>query len=124
MVKAALFCLALNAYRETRGEDVAAQIAAMRILQNRATLNHTSICRELAKDRQFSWVRRYGIKHPAPVGEPDKAAWSQAKQMAKNINILNVRGITPKHVFFNTRPMGKRYKTKTKPVVIGHLIFY
>jgi spore germination cell wall hydrolase CwlJ-like protein len=126
VVKTALLCLALNSYRETRGEEVAAQIAAMKILQNRAELNHTTVCQEVAKHKQFAWVRKYGITDPKPHGQIDKAAWIQAKQLAKSVlvNDVIVKGITPKHTFFNEARMGKRYKTKTKVKRIGKMLFY
>jgi hypothetical protein len=124
ILKTALFCYALTAYREARGQEVAAQIAAMQILQNRATLNRTPVCKELAKHRQFAWVRKYGITQPNPRGELDKVAWQQSLQLAKSVQILNVKGITKKHTYFNTVALGKRYRTDTKLVKIGDLLFY
>lgn len=126
IAKTALFCLALNSYRETRSEEVAAQIAAMRVLQNRATLNHSSVCAELAKNKQFAWVKKYGITYPNPQGELDKAAWKQAQQLAKSVlsNDVLVRGITPSHTYFNEVRLGKRYRTKNKIKRIGKMLFY
>lgn len=124
MIATALLCLALNSYRETRGEEVAAQIAAMKVLSNRATLNHAPICKELAKHKQFAWVRKYGVTHPNPRGELDKAAWHQAKQLAKSVGEIQVKGITPKHIYFNTIKLGKRYRTKTAVKRIGGMLFY
>lgn len=120
----ALLCLALNSYRESRGEEVAAQIAAMKVLSNRAELNHTSVCKEVAKNKQFAWVRKYGIRHPNPRGEYDKAAWHQAKQLAKSVGDIHVSGISKKHIYFNTLSLGKRYRTKTAVKRIGGLLFY
>jgi spore germination cell wall hydrolase CwlJ-like protein len=124
LIKTALFCLALNSYRETRGEEVAAQIAAMKVLENRATLNHTPICKEVVKHKQFAWVRKYGVTHPNPKGELDKAAWHQAKQLAKSVGEININGISKKHIYFNTLALGKRYHTKTTVKRIGGLLFY
>lgn len=124
MINTALLCFALTAYRETRGEEVAAQIAAMKVLSNRAELNHTHVCKEVAKHKQFAWVRKYGVKHPNPQGELDKAAWHQAKQLAKSVGEIHINGITPKHTYFNTLALGKRYRTKTAVKRIGGLLFY
>jgi hypothetical protein len=124
IIKTALLCYALTAYRETRSEEVAAQIAALKVLENRATLNHTPVCKELAKHRQFAWVRKYGITHPKPHGELDKAAWRQSLQLAKSVKELSVRNISKKYIYFNTVALGKRYKTDTKAVRIGGLLFY
>ena len=124
MVKTALICYALVAYREARAELLAAQIAAMKVLENRATLSHKPTCEELIKHRQFAWVRKYGAVIPKPIGKLDVDAWEQSKRTAKAMRLITVKGITPKHVYFNHISMGKRYKTNTKPVVIGKLIFY
>jgi hypothetical protein len=124
MLNTALLCFALTSYRETRGEEVAAQIAALKILENRATLNQTPVCKELAKYHQFAWVRKYGIKHPNPQGELDKAAWRQSLQLAKSVKELSIKGISRRHIYFNTLALGKRYKTNTKAVKIGGLLFY
>jgi spore germination cell wall hydrolase CwlJ-like protein len=124
MMTTALVCLALTSFREARGEEVAAQIAAMKVLSNRATLNHTHVCKEVVKHKQFSWVRRYGVKNPNPKGELDKAAWHQAKQLAKSVGEIQVSGISKKHIYFNTVSLGKRYKTKTSVKRIGKMLFY
>jgi tRNA G18 (ribose-2'-O)-methylase SpoU len=96
----------------------------MKILQNRATLNRTHVCEEVAKHKQFAWVRKYGVKNPNPKGELDKAAWKQAKQLAKSVSEINVKGISKKHIYFNTLALGRRYQTKTKSKKIGGLLFY
>ena len=124
ILKTALLCYALVSFREARSEEVAAQIAALKVLENRATLNHTSVCKELAKYKQFSWVRKYGIVKPQPKGELDKAAWRQSLSLAKSVKDLSVKNITKKYVYFNTVALGKRYKTDTKAVRIGGLLFY
>lgn len=120
----ALLCFALTSYRETRGEEVAAQIAALKTLQNRSTINGTSVCKEVSKHRQFAWVRKYGIRHPNPQGQFDRAAWHQAKQLAASMDIVSVAGISKQHIYFNTLALGKRYHTKTTAKKIGGLIFY
>jgi spore germination cell wall hydrolase CwlJ-like protein len=124
MIKTTLFCLSLVMYREARSEGLDAQIATAKILQNRATIRKTSVCGELAKAAQFSWVKSYRIVKPKWDGSVDWIAWEQAAKTARCLNNLSVKGITPKHIYFNTLAMGKRYKTKTKTVRIGQLLFY
>lgn len=124
MIKTTLLCYSLVAFRETRSEPISAQLAAIKVLENRATLNHTSACKELEKESQFSWVEQFGITKPTLNNDFEKQAWQQAKNIALSAKNLTVKGITPQHVYFNTRAMGKRFKTKTKSVVIGNLIFY
>jgi len=111
-------------YYEARSEPIVAQISTAKILQHRATINKTEVCKELARRKQFTWTQKYRISPPAPVGAKDKAAWQQSLRLSKKIKSLNVRGITTKHVFFNEISMGKRYKTKTKAKRIGRLLFY
>ena len=122
MISAA-FCFALVAYREARSEPIAAQIATMQILRNRATLNHEKPCKELARHRQFAWTSKYRIEAPKTKGI-DKSAWLLSKQLSQSMDKVSVKGIKPNYVYFNTLALGKRYKTKTKPVKIGRLLFY
>ena len=122
----ALLCYALVIHRETRGESRDAQVAAAKILQHRAERNHNQPCAELTKKRQFAFVRKYGLATPnlRKVGRMDVAAWKRSKKLARTFKDSNVKGITSKHLYFNTLALGKRYRTKTKAVVIGQLIFY
>ena len=124
MIKAALFCYALTGFREARGEGLAAQFAVMKVLENRARLNQKPPCVELAKHRQFAFVRKYGVTHPKPIGELDINAWFQSRRIAHALKHVMVKGITPHHTYFNHIKLGKRYKTKTQPVQIGQLLFY
>jgi hypothetical protein len=117
-------CFALVSYREARSEPIAAQIATMQILQNRATLNRENPCKELARHRQFAWTSKYKITQPKTIGEKDKIAWLLSMQLSQSLNKVSVKGIKPKYVYFNTLKLGKRYKTKTTPIKLGGLLFY
>ena len=119
MINAA-FCFALVAYREARSESIAAQIATMQILKNRATLHHEKPCKELARHRQFAWTSKYKIEAP----KKEHPAWLITKQLANSLDKVSVKGIKPNMIYFNTIALSKRYKTKTTPVRIGRLIFY
>ena len=117
-------CFALVSYREARGEPVSAQIATMQILKNRAKKRKSGVCKELAKKRQFAWTSKYKIEPPKAVGRMDKRAWFLSRQLSKSLEKVNVKGIKPNMVYFNTLALGKRYRTKTKPVKLGGLLFY
>jgi hypothetical protein len=117
-------CFALVGYREARGESIAAQIATMQILQNRAKLNHEKPCKELARHRQFAWTSKYKITPPKTIGEKDKNAWQLSQSLSQSLNKVIVKGIKPNYVYFNTLKLGKRYKTKTTPIKLGGLLFY
>ena len=126
MIKTALLCYALTIHREARDQSFSAQVAVAQTLQHRATKSHETPCHELTRKRQFAFVKKYGLAIPnlKKVGAIDVAAWHRSKRLAKLFKKLSVKGITPQHVYFNTLQLGKRYKTKTKPVIIGKLIFY
>lgn len=111
-------------YREARSEPIAAQIATAKILHHRAMQHKTHVCKELRKYKQFSWTQKYRITPPVPVGAIDKDAWTQSQKLATSLKFLAVKGITPNYVFFNTLKLGKRYKTKTKTIRLGSLLFY
>ena len=120
----AVLCFALVSYREARSEPIAAQIATMQILQNRAKLNREKPCKELARHRQFAWTSKYKIAPPKTIGEQDKIAWLLSMQLSQSLNKVIVKGIKPNYVYFNTLKLGKRYKTKTTPIKLGGLLFY
>ena len=46
MIITASLCFALVSYREARSEPIAAQIATMQVLKNRAMLNKEKPCKE------------------------------------------------------------------------------
>ena len=123
-VTTAAMCFALVSYREARSESIAAQIATMQILQNRAKLNHEKPCKELARHRQFAWTSKYKIAPPKPIGQKDLNAWQLSKSLSQSLKKVNVKGIKPNYVYFNTIKLGKRYKTKTTPIKLGGLLFY
>jgi hypothetical protein len=120
----AALCFALVSYREARSEPIAAQIATMQVLRNRATLNREKPCKELARHRQFAWTSKYKITHPKTIGEKDKNAWLLSMQLSQSLNKVSVKGIKSNYVYFNTLKLGKRYKTKTTPIKLGELLFY
>jgi hypothetical protein len=117
-------CFALVSYREARSEPIAAQIATMQILQNRAKLNSEKPCKELARHRQFAWTSKYKITPPKPIGQKDLNAWQLSQSLSQSLNKVSVKGIKPNYVYFNTLKLGKRYKTKTTPIRLGGLLFY
>lgn len=48
---AALLCLALNVWHESRGEDLAGQYAVAFVTINRAKESHADICEVVFKDK-------------------------------------------------------------------------
>jgi spore germination cell wall hydrolase CwlJ-like protein len=117
MLKSMLICLALTGYHEARGEPLAAQVGVQKVLYNRAVSRHTTVCDELNRDKQFTFM-------PVPSKVLDKCSWVNQMRIARSVMLLGVRGIDKKYLYFNERYLGVRYKTGNKPVKIGKLIFY
>jgi spore germination cell wall hydrolase CwlJ-like protein len=66
-IDAALICLALNVYKEARGEPIAGQQAVALVTINRAKLSGRDVCDVVMAPKQFSWTAtdmRHGrLKH-------------------------------------------------------------
>jgi spore germination cell wall hydrolase CwlJ-like protein len=81
VLNAALLCLALNAYYESRGEPLDGQIAVSQVVLRRAGMDPARVCREVYKPAQFSWTasRPRGSELPART-DP---AWRRAQYAAR-----------------------------------------
>lgn len=120
MLEAAILCLTLNVYHESRGEDFKGQVAVAQVTLRRANYELSNVCKTVYKPRQFSWTHQ----NPAP---PDKSgtAWLRARQVA----ILTVHDVIPDVTNGSTHYHEKRVKplwrkSLTRTVVIGRHIFY
>ena len=76
MIDAALLCLSLNLYHESRGEPIEGQFAVAQVTLNRAKRDPEKVCDVVRARNQFSWT----IK---PTGVADKAAWATAQAVAR-----------------------------------------
>ena len=104
---------------ESRGESQEAQQAVAAITSNRVTNEEHSntICKVVYKKKQFSWTS-------SKTKINDKVAFYNALRIAKNYHNSNTFKRLHNRKFFNEARMGKRFKTKYKPITIGKLIFY
>lgn len=80
-----LTCLALNIYKEARGETEKGQQAVAMVTLNRAR-PHGDVCKVVFADRQFSWTItdvENGVlrKHARP--DRNSEAWKKAYQVAQ-----------------------------------------
>jgi N-acetylmuramoyl-L-alanine amidase len=83
-----LTCLALNVFKEARGEPVKAQHALALVTINRARRNNSGkdICRIVFEPNQFSWTSKDSkngvlLKNKRP--NRDSAEWKRAEQSAR-----------------------------------------
>lgn len=76
-MKAALMCLALNAYFEARSEPFEGQVAVSQVVLRRAQHDEKKVCKVVYRQDQFSWTSE-------PRRKPtDRVAWQRAVQAAK-----------------------------------------
>lgn len=117
-------CLAFAIYMESKSEPIKGQEAVAEVVLNRSKSNNypDNPCDVIRQKGQFSWYRR-NIDITKEPKKFDKEQWGRAKDIAhKSLN--NKTNYTKGSLFFNTRNLGVRYKTKVKPCVIGNHIFY
>jgi|GEM_PF-2439796 len=122
-----VLCLTAALYKEARSETPAAQLAVAHVVMARKTTDKTSVCRVIAKRNQFSWVKNgHVLPMPKASANADKKALKQALDISARVLFGQLRSnkLKGNYQFFNTVKMGKRYKTKTKAVKIGKLLFY
>ena len=87
MLEAAVLCIALNAYHESRGEPFVGQIAVSQVVMRRAGMDERRVCRTVHKYAQFSWTLARRL--PKPRGE----AWLSAQAAAK-VAIVWSKGVS------------------------------
>ena len=75
MLDAAILCLALNGYHESRGESLLGQMAVAQVVLNRAGRDPAKVCGVVQERAQFSWTLK-----PPPV--KDEAAYRHARDVA------------------------------------------
>ena len=118
MITSALLCLTLNVYHESRGEILDTQEAVAAITMNRAKKKPGNVCSTIYKPGSFSWTRNQNL----PIKE--KLAFERAKRISSAYLNGKVNKKVGGRLYFNEKRLGKRFKTKFKPVVLGKLIMY
>jgi N-acetylmuramoyl-L-alanine amidase len=78
VLSAAVLCLALTVYHESKSEPVEGQRAVAQVVINRSKENGTTICQEVHKPGQFSWVKKKTKKL-----NPEQ--WTQSVKIAKEV---------------------------------------
>jgi N-acetylmuramoyl-L-alanine amidase len=118
MITSALLCLTLNIFHESRSESQETQEAVAMVTMNRANRNPGNICRVVYAPHMFSWTRHSNLK------VKEKVAFERAKRIASEYLRGKVNSRISNRLYFNERRLGKRFRTKHRPIIIGRLIMY
>ncbi|NWE23141.1 cell wall hydrolase [Pseudomonas sp. P7548] len=115
-----LLCLALNIYHEARGEPEYGQIAVASVTMNRAGWQTENICREVYRERQFSWTHSNAQRQPM-----EEKAWRKAKTLAAQVLNGEHKDPTDGATHFHASSI-KPYWSRSfqKKMRIGRHIFY
>lgn len=117
-------CLAFVVYMESKSEPIKGQESVAEVVLNRSKSGNypDNPCDVIKQKGQFSWYsRKLDItKEPHKY---NKEQWKLATSVANKV-LKNKTNHTKGSLFFNTKDLGVRYKTKVKPCVIGNHIFY
>lgn len=119
VLSAAVLCLAMNVYREARGEEVTGQQAVALVTMNRAQWRPKLVCKEVHRPGQFSWTAE-------PQGRPkERGAWLQAQKVAVEVIGGRVRDFTRGATHFCTKPCRPSWRRKMKYLMtVGGHRFY
>lgn len=114
-----LLCLSLNIYHEARGESTRTQEAVAAITMNRTKVKDKprDVCEVVYYPYAFSWTN-----HPNKI--KDKEAFLKAKKIARAYLAGKTNRLIGNRLYFNEKRLGKRYKTKNKPILLGGLLMY
>jgi N-acetylmuramoyl-L-alanine amidase len=88
MIGAAVFCLAMNLYWESRGEPTKGQVLVAYVTLNRAHWKPQNVCEQVFASKQFSWANGKVVKTKTgwalheSLRPKDHEAWQSALRMA------------------------------------------
>ena len=119
-----LACLAFAIYMESKGEPTVGQEAVGEVVLNRSKQRNypDNPCGVVRQRNQFSWYNK-NIDITKEPNNKNPEQWKKAKIVAERV-LNNTTNHTKGSLFFNTKNLGVRYKTKVSPCVIGNHIFY
>jgi N-acetylmuramoyl-L-alanine amidase len=118
MITTTLLCLTLNIFHESRGESIDTQEAVAAITLNRSRKWGKGVCMEVYSPGSFSWTRHSHLKIK------EKLAFERAKRIATAYLSGKVNHKIGDRLYFNERRLGKRFRTKHKPIILGRLMMY
>lgn len=130
LIEAALVCLTLNIYHESRGESLLGQRAVALVTMNRASHDSKKVCDVVFKDKQFSWangrVMKVGHYYRLDIEKAkDRKAWETAKQHARLALEGRLYDFTKGSTFYHAKRITPYWAKSFKLVtVIGSHKFY
>ena len=120
-ISAALLCLALNVYHESRGEPRSGQLAVAHVTLNRAKASDEHVCVTVYKPAQFSWTLSKAKLTFVPR-DNDKV-WSNCLSIARHAK--RSKDTTGGATFFHTTTVDPYWAASVQKVAhIGNHIFY
>jgi N-acetylmuramoyl-L-alanine amidase len=133
MLEAALICMALNVYHESRGEPIIGQQAVALVVWNRSDHDQRNVCAETFKRRQFSWTitgARHvegGYKLNKTAYPKEKEAWNSALFTARLVLRGKLHDFTNGSTHYHSigvHPKWSFSESFRKWRVIGRHVFY
>lgn len=129
MISAALMCMALNVYHESRSEDLRGQVAVANVTLNRVAASKwpNDVCSVVEQgytkgkpNCQFSWY--CDGKSDTPT---DTVSWARAVLVANDVMMGYIPDITKGATHYHAKYVNPYWsKSFTKTVEIGSHIFY
>lgn len=131
MISSALLCLSLAIFHEARSESIEDQIGVAAVVINRSKEEDSKgVCDEVYKPSAFSWTSQKSkrkVSEKSIKNELERKAFLQAKQIAHLYLQGKLKNPIGSRLYFNSRKLGKRYKTSNKPIILSsssNHIFY
>ncbi len=113
-----LFCLALIAFHEARGEPKQCQEMIAEVAINRSIDNSSSICSVMKQKGQFSFVGKKSLSVPTK----EKESWDLSIKIAQS-QLHKKTNYSKGSRYFNHKRMGARFGKKKKAECGSHVFF-
>lgn len=124
-LETALLCLALNIFKEARGEPELGQFAVAMVTLNRTTVDK-GICDVVLEPNQFSWTATdtfKGVVLPGRLPNAYEKEWQRAYRIASES--LYMRDFTNGATHYHNRSVQPPWSANMKVVArIGGHVFY
>lgn len=114
MIKAAVMCLALAIYHESRGEPEHGQYAVAEVVMNRSIQKNISVCDVIYEKGQFSGAKNWKVPK-------ENSSWLKSLEVANNV----LNGVNTNYsngsMYFRVASLSPRNK---QTIRIGNHVFY
>lgn len=120
-------CIVLTLLMESQNQGYNTNLSVANVILDRSVEEGESACKVITAPGQFSWYPR---RSKLTAFKPKNAMETKAFRLALRVTIAALKGDRAKGMrgskfkFFNTKQLGKRFKTKNIMVASGDLLFY